>query len=373
MSKATVCFVHGDALDLFRGENGPRFGGSETQVYLLARLLADSGEFDVRLVADKDVGDAHYPGITFRETPPPIQRGLPVVSRMVNRARGRRPYADLDNAVLVQTILGPYTLSTWMTARGLGLKFVYRMSCDADIDGSFFPPDAARSYHEAVQDADGVIAQTPLQQKRLRAELAVESTLLTSIVDLPADGPALGGSYVLWAGRGAPIKRPWIMVETARVLPDIEFVMLMPEGETVVDRLFWRCIAQEAAHVPNLKLLRGVSHFEIASYYRNASVFVNTSAIEGLPSAFLQSAAQGTPIVSLDVDPDGILESAGMGHCSAGDLDGFRSAIAGYAANPSRVREQGSAAFEYVKRHHSAETVGPVAVQFFHSVLRDEQ
>lgn len=369
MSKPAVCFVHGDALDLFRGENGPRFGGSETQVYLLARLLANSAEFDVRLIADKDVAGAQYPGVTFRSAIPAVQRGVPYISRFVNRARLRRPYEGLHDAALVQTILGPYTESTWRTARELGLKFVYRMSCDADIDGSFFPAETRSRYHAALCDADGVMAQSESQKLRLQSELGMESTVVRSIVEIPPEGPASGGSYVLWAGRAAPIKRPWIMVETARVMPDTQFVMLMPPEAHVHGELFMRFVTQEAASVPNLKVVPGVSYFEMARYYREAALFASTSAIEGVPSAFLQAGAQGTPVVSLEVDPEGMLGEGGLGFCADGDINRFREAIATYMADSGLVRGRGSTAFEYVKQYHSAEVVGPILAQFLRSVF----
>lgn len=365
MTQPTVCFVHGDALDLFRGENGPRFGGSETQVYLLARLLADKGEFGVRVVADKDVTGASYPGVTFREAVPPVRRGVPILSRLVNRAREIRPYRDLDQVVLFQTILCDYTLNTWRTARNLGFKFVYRMSCDADIDGSFFAPEKARLLHAAIQDADGVIAQNAVQRARLRAELSVESTVVPTVVDLPSEGPSLGGRYVLWAGRGAPIKRPWTMIEVARRLPAIQFVMLMP----VEEPLFWRCVAQDAERVPNLKVIPGVSYFEMPAYYRDAAIFANTSAIEGVPSVFLQSAAQGTPVISLEVDPGGMLEAGGFGRCAGGDVDRFRAAIEEYMTDTELVREQGLAAHAYVKRNNSPAAVEPILAAFLRGVF----
>ena len=365
MSNLGVCFVHGDALDLFRGENGPRFGGSETQIYLMARTLADAGEFDIRLVADKDVTGAAYPGISFHLPPPLIRRGLPYVSRFINLKRLREPYEGLDDAILLQTVLCDYTIPTWQAARRLGFKFVYRMSCDADIDGSLWPPERAAEFHAALRDADGIIAQTEEQQRRLRDELGVASTVVPSIVELPEEGPALTGDKVLWVGRGAPIKRPWIMAEAARRLPDIDFVVLMP----VENKLFWRCIVQEMERIPNLTVVPGVSYFEMARYYREASVVVQTSAIEGVPNVFLQAAAQGKPVISFEVDPDGMLGREGIGRSTGGDVDAFHKAIAEYVEDADLRAKQGLAGFEYVRRTHSPEAVRPVLTEFLRGVF----
>lgn len=368
-AKPTVCFVHGDALDLFRGENGPRFGGSETQIYQLARTLAATGEFGVRLVADNDVAGAEYPGISFASSRAPVRRGLPYLSRFVNRRRVAQPYRGLKEAVLIQTILGPNTVLTWRAARQLGFKFVYRMSCDADIDGSFFPPEVREELHEALKDADGIIAQTEEQKQRLSSELGVDSAVVRTIVDIPEEGPATSGHHVLWAGRGAAIKRPWIMIETARCLPNIKFLMLMPKEVHFEGQLFWRCVVQEAEHIPNLTIVPGVPYFEMAGHYRDAAIFANTSAIEGVPSVFLQSAAQGTPIVSLDVDVDGELARGHFGRHAGGDIDEFREAIAGYMNDPEMVHAHGEAAFDYARSQHSPEAVQSAFSQFIRDVL----
>lgn len=365
MNDLGVCFVHGDALDLFRGENGPRFGGSETQIYLMARMLADAGEFDIRLVADKPVEGAAYPGVSFHNPPPLVSRGVPYFSRLENLKRLRVPYEGLRDAILLQTVLCDYTVPTWQAARRLGFNFVYRMSCDADIDGSLWPPERAAEFHRVLRDADGIIAQTEEQKRRLSAELGVTSTVVPSIVEIPEEGPSFTGDKVLWVGRGAPIKRPWIMSEAARRLPDIEFVMLMP----VENKLFWRCVVQELEHLPNVTVIPGVSYFEMARHYREASVVVQTAAIEGVPNVFLQAAAQGKPVISFEVDPDGMLEREGIGCCANGDADVFREAIVEYVGDAALRAERGQAAFDHVKTIHSPQAVLPLLTEFLRAVF----
>lgn len=159
MNRIAVCFIHEDAIDLFRGSNGSRFGGAETQVYLLANMLADNPEFDVVFLTERDVSDLAHNRIAFRSPEKPVSRGVPYLSRFVNAARAAYPYRDLEGGILLQTIAGPGTVQAWKTARRRGLKFVSRMSCDADIDASFHSEMAER-YFEVIRDADGIIAQT---------------------------------------------------------------------------------------------------------------------------------------------------------------------------------------------------------------------
>jgi len=364
MPKLTVCFPHGDALDLFRGDNGDRFGGAETQVYLMSKLLADDPGFDVRLVADRPVSDVTYDGITFMSHKPPVARGLPYVSRVVNRARAARPYRGLRDAVLIQTIAGAKAIDVWRVARRFGLKFVLRMSCDADIDGSLLYPHMVATYFEALRDADGVIAQTPSQQASLLERHGIEATLVPSLVQVPPQMPSQHGTGIMWVGRGAPIKRPWIAVETARVMPQYKFTMIMP----VEDPLFWRWVTQEAERIPNLTVIPGVPYFEMEKHFRNSAILLGTSAIEGFPNVYLQAAAQGTPVVSLDVPASGLCEIDVMGVYAHGDVGRMREMIDELMSNPAELERLGLSAFDYVVHHHTADAVAPTLKAFLRRV-----
>ncbi len=364
MSKTTVCFVHDDALDLFRGHNGARFGGAETQVFLLANLLARDPEFGVQIVGQRDASDIAHDGIEFRSQKPPIQHGVPVLSRFINQARLQSPFQGLNDGILIQTIAGGSTIQSSKLARRIGLKFVYRMSCDADVDGSLVSTVIRSQYLSALQDADGVIAQTQLQQTRLRSELGVESTVIPNIVVVPEKPVSLRGSSVLWVGRAAPIKRPWIFVETARAMPQHRFVMVMPKE----DPLFWMSVVREAESVPNLTLIPGLPYFDMDAQYQDATLLVSTSLMEGFPNVFLQAAAQSTPIISLDVDPGGMLEAQGCGRCAEGDIERFRALIADTLSDPETLGRMGEAAHAYVAATHSQEAVTPILTEFLRTV-----
>jgi glycosyltransferase involved in cell wall biosynthesis len=48
-------------------------------------------------------------------------------------------------------------------------------------------------------------------------------------------------------------------------------------------------------------------------YYDQASLFLNTSSVEGFPNTFLQSWSLGTPVMSAGVDPSSIIKKYELG------------------------------------------------------------
>jgi glycosyltransferase involved in cell wall biosynthesis len=65
--------------------------------------------------------------------------------------------------------------------------------------------------------------------------------------------------------------------------------------------------------MPNLKFYGFIPFHKIDEYFRKASIFVNTSRIEGFPNTFIQAWAHRVPVVSLTVDPDGIIQNEKLG------------------------------------------------------------
>jgi glycosyltransferase involved in cell wall biosynthesis len=64
---------------------------------------------------------------------------------------------------------------------------------------------------------------------------------------------------------------------------------------------------------PNVEYLGPLSQDETNRQLGNAHVFVNTSLHEGFPNTFIQAWMREVPVVSLHVDPDGVLGREAVG------------------------------------------------------------
>lgn len=111
------------------------------------------------------------------------------------------------------------------------------------------------------------------------------------------------------------------MIELARLCPEIPVTMIMNRADSEqFDNL-----RDEAP--PNVQIIESVAPEHMSDYYRRAFVLVSTSRIEGFANSFLEAGACGTPVLSMDVDPDGFLAMHGCG-VLAGGRDSTAAALA---------------------------------------------
>ena len=117
----------------------------------------------------------------------------------------------------------------------------------------------------------------------------------------------------LWVGRCDKIKRPEIFINLAKKLPNLKFKMIC---RLSIDPEFYHKISQLANETSNLEFLGFVPHEEIYKYYLQSKMLVCTSLMEGFPNTFLEAWVHGMPVVSLGIDPDGIISKYNLGICS---------------------------------------------------------
>jgi len=115
-------------------------------------------------------------------------------------------------------------------------------------------------------------------------------------------------------------------------------------------------LLREAEGIANLEFLERVGFHEIDEYFQRAKVLVNTSDSEGFPNTFIQACKWATPILSLNVNPDGFLERYQCGKCAEGDWGQFVRMLT-ELAEPETQKEYGCNARRYVEEHHDIKRI----------------
>jgi len=143
-----------------------------------------------------------------------------------------------------------------------------------------------------------------VQLEACRAGYGREATLIRSCYEAP-EGSAAGtragrGDTVLWVGTVHDYKRPELLLEIARRLPQRRFVIIggsaAPGG--LLRPGYYESIRDAAARLPNVEFAGFLPLEDVEKHFDHGRVLVNTSTYEGMPNTFLQAWARGIPTVA---------------------------------------------------------------------------
>lgn len=140
---------------------------------------------------------------------------------------------------------------------------------------------------------------------------------------------------VVWMGRFTQVKRPELVVNVARRLPNIVFVMA--GGGELFDEI-------KDSATNNLHLL-GVR--KASDMWALADVGLLTSKSEGMPLSVIEAQRYGVPVIATNVGSvSEIIKDGLTGVLVNGNADDIVDAIQNFVANPKKVELMGRSARE---------------------------
>lgn len=203
-----------------------------------------------------------------------------------------------------------------------------------------------RYFYRLFEHVAGVITDSHFLAQELRETFRVPDSHLDRIhvmrapVDpsLPfvADSPAGPNRrpQVFWAGRWDRQKRPALLLEVARRMPDVDFCIW---GESVMDRRHGR--------IPRNVALMGTYAHISETPLAEADVWLYTSSWDGVPSQLLEVAMTGIPIVGTLVGGTGeiLSEADAWPVGEAAPAEAYVDAIRAVLADPADSRRRARA------------------------------
>ncbi|MEE9302893.1 MAG: glycosyltransferase family 4 protein [Thiotrichaceae bacterium] len=329
-------------------------GGAEAQLYTLANALAARGH-EIHFIVDESgqfQTSEVIGGITLHKTSLRYMGGsnLYLLLDWIHFMRLLwRIDASLHLIKVPRNLLLPLALFARLRSR----KAIYIGQRDVDttregvlITDSRF---AYWFYRWGLYMADAVVAQTEFQRKLFAQNFAKQATVIRNVVTLKEEAEVNKENYILWVGNSSYRKQPELVLELAKRLPDCRFKMIMALiGERSSDDF----ITNEASKLPNFEYIGFVPFHEIGRYYSKAKLLVSTSLSEGFPNTFLQAWQHGTPVVSLQVNPDNVIKAYNLGRVSS-SMDILVGDIGQLMRDENRLIEMGESSRSYVNEFHS--------------------
>jgi glycosyltransferase involved in cell wall biosynthesis len=304
-----ICFVAPFAWPVFsRNREIKLVGGAEVQQSILMRLFQRNG-YRVSLVC-LDFGQpqrAVVDGVTVHKTYR-IGAGLPVLRFVHPRLTSVwRALRAVDADIYYQRSAGMLTGVVAEFCRRRGKRSVYASASDRDFQRGKQQIRYARDrwlYDRGLARVDRVVVQNAVQLEACRADYAREATLIRSCYEAPEDSAALArsgrGDAVLWVGTVHDYKRPEMLLEIARRLPQRRFVMIGGSAApgTLLKSGYFEGIRDAAARLPNVEFTGFLPLEDVEKHFDRGRVLLNTSVYEGMPNTFLQAWARGIPTVA---------------------------------------------------------------------------
>jgi glycosyltransferase involved in cell wall biosynthesis len=317
MALPRICFLGLDNLAVLApGYSHLPAGGEPVQQTLLARALARRG-YDVSMVV-ADLGQpqgAEYDGVrTYGSFDP--NAGIPILRFIHPRWTGvmaalRRADADIYYTSCASTAVAQIVLA----ARPRRARTVFRIASDSDCDPARLLIRLWRDrkiYEHGLARVDRILAQSEFQRDLMQRNYGRDSRVAGMLVE-PGATPASFAARqrdALWVSNIRQVKRPDLLLEVAKALPELSFQMVggpLPGAEALFDEIGAATLA-----MPNLEFSGLVPYRDVSRAYAAARVFVNTSDVEGFPNSYLQAWTNGVPVVAF-FDPDGLIAREGLG------------------------------------------------------------
>lgn len=358
-----ICFLSLSSLDLLKGRKGTLIGGAEVQQYLIARELMK--HFKIKYITYDSEGesdDETIDGInvikSFKRSE---NRGF--LSKLFNLS-SKIKEADSDIYYYRSGgggIIGP--VCKWH-----GKKYIHSVPHDNLADGKYF--SFTGRMEKIVNDfsmkrSNLCITQNNYQKDSLVNRMGKDSTIINNGIKIKEDTKISKEGFVLWVGTLRKWKRPHIILELAKKLPDTEFIVIGGVGD---HEDYSKDLERSFKSHENIRYLGMVNYFDMDQYYEKASMFLNTSEAEGFPNTFLQCWNNNTPVISMNVDPSDCIKQNKLG-ISGLDVGGVVEAIQDLTDDDEKRKEYGNNSKKYVKEHHDISKIAEIYRELINEII----
>jgi glycosyltransferase involved in cell wall biosynthesis len=324
-------------------------GGNDKQEWLLAKSLAACNHEVILLVPQSTplVAD-NIDGVRLVRCP--TQR--PTLLYVLWTLRKEKP--DWFH------VMGA-TPNLWICAVAahlFGIKCAYAISHDRGHNprtALMYRPYLWPLYAMGLRAVDRILAQHP-QQADLMAPKYRQKTFVVNNVVEPLPTVKSEKPYISWVGWLRKVKRPEILLDIAKALPDVRLVVCGPVSEIESEKEFSHQIIDEFKKYPNIDYKGYVPRDETQRIIAQSAIFLSTAQAEGFPNTFLEAWVSSVPTVSLEIDPGGVMNSYHTG-LVVSSVDETIKVIDELLSQPDKLRELGQNAYQYVERFHSGNTV----------------
>jgi glycosyltransferase involved in cell wall biosynthesis len=305
--------------------NEGEIGGSEIQAFLIAQQLLQRGwsihyirEKNQKIGRKEDIDGIRIHSLPQRHTKLKWLNIKPLFQLM------REIQADVWYCRGTISYIYP----VWRNARRIGGKIIWSCSSDRFLYKRYFRElknesllrkIAARIdrylFLKTIRKIDLFILQSHKQKELLEHNWRLKGEVIYNgypIIPLPIGQrePA-----ILWIGRLQQSKHPERYISLVKKFAEksYRFYIMGREVEPLGFAQEFSILEKECA---TFKYLGEIEQEEVFRWYERSRLLINTSDYEGFSNTFIEAWLHGVPVISLKVDPDGLIQKNGLGTLS---------------------------------------------------------
>ena len=332
-------------------------GGSQFQAKLLIEHLMEGNEYEITYLAHRT--QTGYESASHRVVTTRGWRRLRKYTDLSESLSLYRALKALNPDLIYQRAASGFTGIAACYAKRHGVPMVWHVASDMEVapfDGAAglrtLPKRLQKKAIEyGLRNASHIVVQTENQKKLLAANYGrTDATVIRNFHPQPQSEVVRSERFrVVWVANLKPIKQPEVYLALARRLQDAPISFAIVGGPSTNPRWQREMDAQIAA-CPNVAYLGQLDQDAVNAELAASHLLVNTSKLEGFSNTFIQAWLHGVPVVSLNVNPDGLLDGE-LGYCAQGSIDRLVELI----ADLSRDRARWSSLARHVAESASAQ------------------
>lgn len=334
-------------------------GGAEYQAGLIADKLAKTGEFEVFYLAramDPACRPGHYQLIQIKQ-----KNRLNRYAFVFDAIELYRVLSDIQPDIIYQRGLLAYTGIAAYYARKNDCRLVFHIASDLDVTpfDKVYTASGLLKYVDrmvgeyGIRRAGAIVAQTQQQADFLKAHHGRNATaVIGNFHPLPMEKICKREPVkIIWVANLKPNKRPELFVRLASDLQywdGVRFIMIGHPGSLQK----YSALHKEINNLRNIEFFGIQTLGEVNKQLAQGHIFINTSIKEGFPNTFVQAWMRETPVISVEVDLDGLLANGDIGLLS-GSYDQLKKDVEHLLKEPALRKEMGLKARNYAVANHS--------------------
>lgn len=346
-------------------------GGSQYQAKVLIERLLDGYDVDIHYLTVQCNPNHHPEGYAIHRFS--SRRGIRRYGYFFDAIRLYRALRKLRPDVVYQQVGCAHTGIAAYYARRHGASMMWRVSSDRSLMPGRIPwwkihQRIERAFLEyGIRKAHIISTQTKWQQARLAEHYGRRDAEVIRNFHpmLPRPKGNTPRRTVVWIANLKPLKNPHAFVRLAASFgsgadargADVRFVMI---GAAMLNDQWTKELLSAVDSVPNLEYRGARSQEEVNEALREARVLVNTSDYEGFSNTFIQAWMLEVPVVSLHVNPDGLLSEHGLGFVARTEAQLQRD-VQRLIEDDRLAADIGGRCRDYALRNHSIENADRVA------------